>query len=200
VPRPTSGSATGAFSRDAVDETRADLRGAVALPTEHLVEAERRLAADDAEGAARALRAAITRAPRWSRPRVLLARLYLRMGEHAHALRQLEVATEVEPLDPQAHALLGQARVEAGELARAEESFRRALYLEPDWVTARVGLARVFEAAGRADRACKELRAALRALRAGGVPAGALDDAPPDELRARCEATISALGGRVEEA
>lgn len=184
------------------DETRADLRVVGALPHDQVLEAERRLEADDREGAARALRAAITRAPRWARPRVLLARLYLRAGEVDHAVRQLETAAEVEPLDPRAHYLLGKVRAEQADAPRAEEAFRRALYVNPDFVVARWGLARLFEQAGRADRACKELRTVLRALRRGGegrLTRDALDGAPPDELAARCEAAITALGGRVDE-
>lgn len=182
-----------------VDETRADLRLVGALPLDQVLEAERRLEADDREGAARVLRGAITRAPRWARPRVLLARVYLLSGQVDHAARQLETAAEVEPLDPRAHFLLGKLRAEQGDGPRAEEAFRRALYVEPDFVAARVGLARVYEQAGRTDRACKELRTVLRALRAGRVPPDALDGATAPDLQARCEAAVSALGGRLDE-
>lgn len=184
-----------------VDETRADVRVAGALPHEHVLEAERRLDADDREGAARALRAAITRAPRWARPRVLLARLFLRSGEVDQAVRQLEVAAEVEPLDPRAHYLLGKVRLDQRDAARAEESLRRALYLDPDFLVARWALARLFEQTGRADRACKELRTVMRALRKPGsrFTRDALDGFSPDDLSARCEAAITALGGRLDE-
>ncbi len=183
-----------------VDDTRADLRVAGALPHDQVLEAERRLDADDRDGAARALRAAITRAPRWARPRVLLARVYLRAGEVDHAVRQLETAAEVEPLDPRAHYLLGKLRLDQGDAARAEESLRRALYVDPDFLVARWSLARVFEQAGRADRACKELRTVMRGLRNGAARTrDALDGFSTDDLSARCEAAISALGGRLDE-
>ncbi|MCO5169209.1 MAG: tetratricopeptide repeat protein [Planctomycetes bacterium] len=184
-----------------VDETRADLRIAGALPLDQVLEAERRLEADDREGAARVLRAAITRAPRWARPRVLLARVYQLSGQTDHAARQLETAAEVEPLEPRAHFLLGKLRAEQGDAPRAEEAFRRALYVEPDFLAARLGLAGVYEGAGRADRACKELRTVLRALRAKGgrVSPDALDGLSPQELHARCEAAVSKLGGRLDE-
>jgi tetratricopeptide (TPR) repeat protein len=186
---------------DAVDETRADLRITAGLPHDQVLEAERRMEADDRDGAARALAGAITRAPRWARPRVLLARLFLRQGEVDFAVRQLEAAAEVEPLDPRAHYLLGKVRADQKDAARAEESFRRALYLEPDFVVARWGLARVYEQAGRADRACKELRTILRALRSlqGRLSSDALDGFAPDELRVKCESAIASLGGRIDE-
>lgn len=184
------------------DDTRADLRiGQSPLPLEQVQDAARRLEADDREGAARQLRAAITRAPRWARPRVLLARVYLRTGEVEHAMRQLETAIEVEPLDARAHHLLGAVRASQGEPQKAEASLRSALYLEPDLVHARWALARVYRDLGHPERAVRELRNVVRALRTltGARLEQVLDGTPLDDLRERCEAEITALGGSLDE-
>lgn len=57
---------------------------------------------------------------------------------------------------------IGSAHMEKGEVASAEEAFRRALDLEPESVKARNGLAVVLVRTGRSDEAVLELNRALR--------------------------------------
>lgn len=195
---------TRAFRRDGrfTDETRAFQPSGQVLPRELLVQAEQRLRGKDLEGAARTLRAAISRAPRWAEPRLKLAQVYIEQGEATHAVNQLETAVEVEPLNHEAHHLLGKLRALAGDHARAEASFRRALYLRPQLVRARYDLAQTYRALGHTDRACRELRNVIRTLRglssgSGVDPLG--DGTPPDQLTQKCQAEIMQLGGSLED-
>lgn len=172
-----------------------------ALPRELVVQAEHRLAVGDLEGAGRALRAAVSRAPRWAQPRLLLAEVYMQRGDHEYAARQLETAVEVEPLDARAHHLLGKLRASQGDHPRAEVSLRRALYLEPDFVDARYALAQTYRAQGQRDRACRELRNAIRTLRGGKARdlnrSG--ERLSAEAFIGQCEREIDQLGGSLED-
>jgi chemotaxis protein methyltransferase CheR len=173
------------------------------LPREQLVQARRRMQTGDLEGAARALRAASSQAPRWAAPRLLLAEVYRRRGEAGYAKRELEAAVECEPLAHRAHFLLGELHASLGEHARAEVALRRALYLEPEFLPARYVLARSLQAANQYTRACRELRSVLRSLR-GLDPAkvrAMADDLPlpPGDLRSACEDAIDDMGGSTED-
>ena len=98
-------------------------------------------------------------------------------------------------------ALLGAVRASQGEPQKAEASLRSALYLEPDLVHARWALARVYRDLGHPERAVRELRNVVRALRTltGARLEQVLDGTPLDDLRERCEAEITALGGSLDE-
>ena len=172
-----------------------------ALPRDLIVQAEQRLQARDLDGAARTLRAAITRAPRWARARILLARVYMQRGDNAFAGRELETAVEVEPLEPRGHHLLGSLHALRGDHDKAELSYRRALYLEPDLVTARYDLAQSYAALGKVDRGCRELRNVIRTLKTI-EPARLVvlsEGVAKDELIARCEREINAMGGSLND-
>ncbi len=172
-----------------------------ALPRDLVAQAERRILSGDLDAAGRNLRAAISRAPRWARPRILLAEVYLQKGELSYATRQLETAVEVEPLDARAHHLLGMVRTRQGEHGRAEVSFRRALYLEPDFVDARYALAQCYRAQGQTDRACRELRNAIRTVRRGATRdlnrSG--ERLSAEAFVQQCEREIGTLGGSLED-
>ncbi|RMG13892.1 MAG: methyltransferase domain-containing protein [Planctomycetota bacterium] len=200
---PTSGPATRRLSRALLSQKTLSSEthrwGGVRLPREQVLKAERARQVGDLEGAARALRSACAQAPRWAKPRVLLAEVYLERGDAAAALEELTVATEVEPLSYKAHALLGGLHLRQGEFERAEASLRRALYLEPDFVSARYDLAQTLRGRGATAEACRELRSLLRTLRSLD-PAGLMVmtqglKIPSKDLRSVCEREISEMGG-----
>lgn len=168
--------------------------GGTLLPTDQVLQAEHHLQQGDLEAAARTLRAAISRAPRWARPRVVLALVYDRQGQVEDAVRQLETATEVEPLEVRAYFLLGDIHLRKGDLDRAEAALRRALYIEPDHALARHALARVYRQTGRNDRAQRELRNALRSLeQLDPIRVRTLLDRPAAEIAQRCRAELAEL-------
>lgn len=181
-------------------DTRADVRPEEGQETA-LLQAQRQLLDEDLEGSARTLRGVVARAPAWAPARSLLAEVSERLGQLELAVRQAEVAVELSPLDPWAHHRLGRLRLRNGSPARAEMALRRALYLEPDLLPARWSLAEALRAAGRPDRAGRELRNVLRSLRtlpperllqlSGGEAAPA--------LRRRCEQALAELGLTDEE-
>ncbi|MGE0707981.1 MAG: CheR family methyltransferase [Planctomycetota bacterium] len=169
-------------------------------PYDLLAQAESLRVADDLEGSARALRAAISRAPRWARPRVELARLLRQRGELDQAAREADSACDAEPLHTEAHVLLGELRAALGDHARAEVCLRRALYLDPQRLDARWVLASSFRARRQPDRACRELRAVIRALRDPGegkltLPEGFTEGA----LTRACQAEIDDMGGSLAD-
>ena len=101
----------------------------------------------------------------------------------------------------EAHLNLGIVELRRGRTARAEDAYRTAIRLRPDFVPARVNLANLLNGQGRNREAETQLRAALSfhtALAAG------LEDTPP----ARAErgeihyslALLLAEAGRLDEA
>ena len=165
-------------------------------PFEALLDASGRRQRGDLDGAVQLLREAIRQAPRWARPRVQLAEVFREQGRVEQAIRQLEAAVEVEPLEPRAHYLLGVIRAEQDGYSSAEIAFRRALYLEPDYVWARYALARTYRATGRVQRARRELRNVLRTLRTvelGRRQAGNPADASLADLVRMCESELAEL-------
>ena len=180
------GDTTGSETRA---DTRADTRpGESEHPHAEVLAALALRDESDLNGAIRELRAAIRKAPRWTRPRVLLAELYLHTADHDAALFCLEAAIDLAPLDPRPHFLLGDLRRRQGDARRAEAALRRALYLEPDYASARYSLAWVYATSSRAGRARRELRNVLRTL--DSVPeaqlAPWLEGRSAAELRALC--------------
>ncbi|MDB5808190.1 MAG: hypothetical protein JWN94_312 [Betaproteobacteria bacterium] len=84
------------------------------------------------------------------------------MGQHKEAVADFEralsfVATDAELLAEQAQAYLA-----LGEAADARDCFHLALALAPDFVAARVGLARLMQEAGELDAALEHIRSAAR--------------------------------------
>jgi tetratricopeptide (TPR) repeat protein len=84
---------------------------------------------------------ALELAPTDSSMMVALARCLLGLERPAEALAVLEAALELTPSYPNAHAHKGQALGQLGLVARQEDSYVRALELEPDNLVARSGVA-----------------------------------------------------------
>jgi Flp pilus assembly protein TadD len=62
------------------------------------------------------------------------------VGAWAPAIEQFRAATEIEPMNPDAHNNLGAALAREGRFDEAEASFRKAIELAPDHPGARRNL------------------------------------------------------------
>ena len=82
----------------------------------------------------------------------------LRKGDIARAGVILESAVILDPLSSRSHLSLGLARQAVGQRNRAEESFRKAIALQPDLWNAQVALAQVEAEQGRPDDGIGRLR------------------------------------------
>lgn len=86
-------------------------------------------------------------------------------GRHAESAVWCEQAIAQGRIDAQPHFLLATVLHELGEDERAMQSLRRALYLEPAFVMARIALADLERRAGRTRAARREWLTALGGLR-----------------------------------
>jgi tetratricopeptide (TPR) repeat protein len=166
------------------------------LPFDLLAKAEKALAQGDAETAARSLRAATQKTPSWAPPRLLLGRIYADRGETDLAIAELEIAARADALEPRVHMLLGAVREKRKESELAEDAYRRAIYLEPDYVAARYALAQIYRSTGRTDRARRELRNVVKTLakKPAAEVARFTDGVSPTALAEMCEKELKALG------
>jgi chemotaxis protein methyltransferase CheR len=173
------------------------------LPRDLLLQAERSQRSGDFDSAARTLRMACNRAPRWAKPRLMLADIYQQLGQTDHARAELEAAVDADPLEFRTHHRLGELHARRGDHARAEVSLRRALYLEPDYVCSRFALALSLQCLDQTDRACRELRSVLRTLRSLNA-ARLLSmtkglSIPAKDLKQTCEREIHTMGGSTQD-
>lgn len=79
--------------------------------------------------------------PRWVDAYRLYAKAQAKNGEHAAALDTLTRALEIAPADPDLRNDLGLIQLEMGDLAASQQTFERALALEPGHVHALYNLA-----------------------------------------------------------
>jgi len=86
---------------------------------------------------------------------------YLRDGEHAAALQQLEAALELDPSSAVIWERVGRAYQQAGRLAEAEQALLRAIEL-PKGAVALIALGRLQMATGRPKDAARSLSEALK--------------------------------------
>lgn len=97
--------------------------------------------------------------------------------------RELDIIFELNPRSLRGHALAGNVFFEVpgllgGDRQKAEEHYRKALEIDPRFTVARVDLARLLLATGRADEARRELTRVV-GERAPSDPAGwTLKDVP----------------------
>jgi YaiO family outer membrane protein len=108
-----------------------------------------------------------------------------RAGRHAAAVAKLDIVLTTHPSDVDARLNRGLSRLALNDLAGAEADFRTVLAVAPDYVDARLGLARVAQRRGDADSALREAQSAAAA--APGRPdaiqlARTLRPAPPWRL------------------
>ncbi len=136
-------------------------------------------------------RRAVAAAPEDPRPRLRFAEALDHLGDAAAAAEQRRAAARLAESDPrqQAEIIAGEADklLRAGELARALESYRQALDLDPRNIDARYRMATVLAHSGRYDDALGEL-------------AQVIDAAPHHGPARRAEATALLLQGRYADA
>lgn len=81
--------------------------------------------------------------PRSARPYRLEGQIFLMKNSYGKAAEALSRALELAPYDSESYGLLGCLLAETGKTARAKESFRKALSLDPDNPAARNNLRQV---------------------------------------------------------
>jgi len=109
------------------------------------------------------LEAAYARDPGQVQAGVALVNLYLRDKRGKRAIEVAEALVKRQPAQPGLHNLLGQARMQAGDLARARTAFDEAARLDPAFVAPRVNLARLDMRGNQLDSATTRLAALLQA-------------------------------------
>jgi tetratricopeptide (TPR) repeat protein len=95
-----------------------------------------------------------------------LGRMILRRGDSPEtdrdALVEFGKELEIAPSDVPSYVEIGEIRFRAQNLDEAEKSFSRALELQPGYVRAKIGLAKVFLARKEYQRTIDELEPAVR--------------------------------------
>jgi tetratricopeptide (TPR) repeat protein/class 3 adenylate cyclase len=114
------------------------------------------------EDAIREYRQMIEHYPYESEPRVLLAELYLGIGEYDHAVGELQTLTRIEPNDHVIWSLLGSAELARKHFDEAVKAFSRFVELEPESANSHDLLADSYRAQGQLDAAAKEYAKALQ--------------------------------------
>ena len=89
------------------------------------------LSRQDSERRMFALQATIKERPNLISAQIELGRLYLRLGDKARAVDQLQKAVVANPESAEAHDALGNALRQNGELDSAILEFRRAVSIQP---------------------------------------------------------------------
>lgn len=97
-------------------------------------------------------------------------------------------------MNPDVHYLQGLGQLESGDAAAAISSFRRVLYLDPEFALAAFALGRAHEHAGNSRAARRHYEQALRTLHARSEPGERLTS-PIDAATVidACEARLAAL-------
>ncbi len=90
--------------------------------------------------------------------RVELARQYIGRGDWENAKRNLELANDLNPDNPSVHEAFGLVYQSTGEYDRAEDSFKRALRIDPGFSRARNNYAAFLFSMGRFEEAEKEFQ------------------------------------------
>ena len=153
-------------------------------------EANARLAAGDARGAAALLQSQLDSGRGGLLTRVALGRALLAAGDHEHALQVLREAVALAPSMADAVFALGEALHAIGHLPTAIAEFQRALRLEPALDAARYALGCAWLEAGEPERAA-EIFADLAAMNSSLAPGAARK---MSEVEAMRRATRSAPG------
>lgn len=117
------------------------------------------------DDAARLCQAVINRVPREPDPLHLLGLIRKQQGRFEDALRLLHDSIDKAPDRPNFLGNLGNLLTQLQRYADAERAYRRALALDASFRPARLGLARVLNAAGVHDAAEREARTMLDANR-----------------------------------
>jgi chemotaxis protein methyltransferase CheR len=85
-------------------------------------------------------------------------------GRFDEAAMHCRVALEANPMDPAGYYLYGVVLQEKGDPTAAAREFRRAIYLDPDFVAPYVSLGNLLQASGNREEAKRQLSNALSIL------------------------------------
>ena len=121
--------------------------------------------------AERALTDALARNPSHQPASVALATVYIARHRFPEALATARKAAEADPDDPQARAVLGDAYLEAGDLAAAEAQYAKLAEGAPAGLFALARVANLRHAKGDVAGAIAAINEALAAGEASGAPA-----------------------------
>ncbi|HEY3359389.1 MAG TPA: tetratricopeptide repeat protein [Polyangia bacterium] len=119
--------------------------------------------AGDADGAARAFRAALTEDPSLAAAHTNLGRLAHAAGDRARARQAFVRALELDPEQPEARFNLANVYDEEEEVELALAEYRRVVTAWPDYADARYNLGCALARAGAADEARRHLGRYLEA-------------------------------------
>lgn len=109
------------------------------------------------------LEAALARDPGQIQAGAALVSLYLRDGRGKKAVNVAEALVKRQPKQPGLHNLLGLARMQLGDAARARTAFEQAGQLDAAYTEPRLNLARLDIQAGQLDKAAARLNELLKA-------------------------------------
>lgn len=119
---------------------------------------------DDAAGAEREYRRALTLQPAYGSARIALGNLLRRRGALEEAMELLAGATQAGSNEDRARALvaLGAAQLASGKRAEAEKAFERAVEFAPARAEIRLGVARAWQSTGRPEDEARALSVLAR--------------------------------------
>jgi tetratricopeptide (TPR) repeat protein len=104
---------------------------------------------------------ALSRRPSAIEPLTQIAMIKTAQGNSGDARQRVLRQVEQAPNNPYLHNLLGHLWAQAKDHPQAEQSFKKAIDLEPSLLPAYLGLAQTFMQAGKVDAAMKEYEAVL---------------------------------------
>ena len=116
----------------------------------------------------------------------IVARSYANQGKLANAVEWCEKAIAMDKLNPEGHYLLASIRQEMGHPDLAEQSLKRVLYLDPDYIPAHFAMGNLHLSQGSYAEAARSFRNSMALLKAH----------PHDEILAQSEGLTA---GRLAE-
>ncbi|HEU5100630.1 MAG TPA: CheR family methyltransferase [Roseiflexaceae bacterium] len=122
----------------------------------------------------------------------LTARIHADRGDLDLAAAEIQRAIEIDPLNEQAHLLLGVILARQGQWQSAIQQLERARYLSADSALVSFHLAEAYRQAGRTDKAAREYRNTLRKLDVHS-PGALLDGVAVGWIRETCQRQIAFL-------
>jgi len=114
-------------------------------------------------------------------------------GDYGAAIGSAKRVLATEPLNAEAHYVLGVSALASADPALAVGSLRRALYVDPTFVLAAFQLARAHDLCGDAPAARRAYARTLRTLSRGGEPRDRREQVDAAEIAAACRTRLAEL-------